>query len=255
MTTASRAARFVDKVVVVVGGNSGIGLASAKAFAEEGARVIVTGRDPNTLRKAQEEIGRGAVAVQSDVKDLAAGAALIDRVRKEFGRIDVLFVNAGIGAFVPFEQVTEEFWDQVTNVNLKGPYFLIQKALALMGAGASIVLTSSIGHCKGIPGNSVYAAAKAGMRSLARNLGVELVGRGIRVNCVSPGPIDTPIFNRSGVPPEELAGMREAIRMQIPMKRFGESEECAGAVLFLASSEASFITGVDLLVDGGIVSF
>ena len=248
-------ARFTNKSVVIIGGNSGIGLASAKAFAREGARVLITGRDPQTLRSAQEEIGHDALAMRSDVKDLTAHGPLMERVRADLGRIDVLFVNAGMGGFIPFEQVTEEFWDQVTNVNLKGPYFLIQKALALMGAGASIVLTSSIGHCKGIPGNSVYAAAKAGMRSLARNLGVELVGRGIRVNCVSPGPIDTPIFNRSGVPPEELAGMREAIRMQIPMKRFGESEECAGAVLFLASSEASFITGVDLLVDGGIVSF
>jgi len=248
-------ARFTNKSVVIIGGNSGIGLASAKAFAREGARVLITGRDPQTLRSAQEEIGHDALAMRSDVKDLTAHGPLMERVRADLGRIDVLFVNAGIGGFIPFEQVTEEFWDQVTNVNTKGPYFLVQKALALMGAGASIVLTSSIGHCKGIPGNSVYAAAKAGMRSLARNLGVELVGRGIRVNCVSPGPIDTPIFNRSGVPPEELAGMREAIRMQIPMKRFGESEECAGAVLFLASSEASFITGVDLLVDGGIVSF
>jgi len=248
-------ARFTNKSVVIIGGNSGIGLASAKAFAREGARVLITGRDPQTLRSAQEEIGHDALAMRSDVKDLTAHGLLMERVRADLGRIDVLFVNAGMGGFIPFEQVTEEFWDQVTNVNLKGPYFLIQKALALMGAGASIVLTSSIGHCKGIPGNSVYAAAKAGMRSLARNLGVELVSRGIRVNCVSPGPIDTPIFNRSGVPPEELAGMREAIRMQIPMKRFGESEECAGAVLFLASSEASFITGVDLLVDGGIVSF
>jgi NAD(P)-dependent dehydrogenase (short-subunit alcohol dehydrogenase family) len=248
-------ARFTNKSVVIIGGNSGIGLASAKAFAREGARVLITGRDPQTLRSAQEEIGHDALAMRSDVKDLTAHGPLMERVRADLGRIDVLFVNAGMGGFIPFEQVTEEFWDQVTNVNLKGPYFLIQKALALMGAGASIVLTSSIGHCKGIPGNSVYAAAKAGMRSLARNLGVELVSRGIRVNCVSPGPIDTPIFNRSGVPPEELAGMREAIRMQIPMKRFGESEECAGAVLFLASSEASFITGVDLLVDGGIVSF
>lgn len=252
---ATSPGRFLDKSVVIIGGNSGIGLASAKAFAREGARVLISGRDPQTLRSAQQEIGHDALAVRSDVKDLTERAVLIERVRAELGRIDVLFVNAGIGGFVPLEQVTEEFWDSVTGVNLKGPYFLIQKALPLMGAGASIVLTASIGHCKGIPGNSVYAAAKAGLRSLARNLGAELVSRGIRVNCVSPGPIDTPIFNRSGIPPAELAGMRESIRTQIPMKRFGGSEECAAAVLFLASSEASFITGVDLLVDGGMVSF
>ena len=247
--------RFEGKVVVVVGGNSGIGLASAIAFAQEGARVVVTGRNIATLGSAQEQIGAGAVAIQSDVKDLKAGAALIERVRTDYGHIDVLFVNAGIGKFVPFEQVTEETWDDMTGVNLKGPYFLIQRALPLMGAGSSIVLTSSIGHRKGLPGNSVYAASKAGLRSLARNLGAELVERGIRVNCVCPGPIDTPIFTRSGIPEEQLDGMRELIRAKVPMKRFGTSEECARAVLFLASSEASFITGVDLLVDGGVVSF
>lgn len=255
MTQPARAPRFVDRVVVVIGGNSGIGLASAKAFAAEGARVVITGRDPQTLRTAQQEIGGGTLAVQSDVKDLSAGAALIDRVRAEHGRIDVLFVNAGIGEFVPVEQVTEEKWEHIMGVNLKGPYFLIQKALPLMSAGASIVLTSSIGHCKGIGGNSVYAASKAGLRSLARNLGAELVDRGIRVNSLSPGPIDTPIITRSGIPPGQIEGMKEFMRERIPMKRFGTSEECAAAVLFLASSEASFITGVDLLVDGGVVSF
>jgi NAD(P)-dependent dehydrogenase (short-subunit alcohol dehydrogenase family) len=255
MSDEPGARRFQGKVVLIVGGNSGIGLASAIAFAREGARVIVTGREPATLHSAQEQIGAGALALQSDVKDLKAGTALIERVRADYGRIDVLFMNAGIGKFVPFEQVTEETWDNMVGINLRGPYFLIQKALPLMGAGSSIVLTSSIGHCKGLPGNSVYAAAKAGLRSLARNLGAELVSRGIRVNCVSPGPIDTPIFTRSGIPEEQLAGMRETMRGQVPMKRFGTSEECARAVLFLASSEASFITGVDLLVDGGVVSF
>lgn len=247
--------RFQDKVVLITGGNSGIGLASAIAFAQEGARVIITGRDASTLRSAQDQIGHGALAVQSDVKDLKAGATLIERVRKDYGRIDVLFANAGGGNFVPFEQVTEELWDHMTAMNLKGPYFLIQKALPLMSAGSSIVLTSSIGHCKGLPGNSVYAASKAGLRSLARNLGSELVGRGIRVNCISPGPIDTPIFTRSGIPEPQLKSMREMMTSQVPMKRFGTSEECARAVLFLASNEASFITGVDLLVDGGVVSF
>ena len=255
MSGESGARRFEGRVVLVAGGNSGIGLAAAVAFAGEGARVIVTGRDPATLRAAQDQIGHGALALQSDIKDLHAGTALIERVRSDYGRIDVLFVNAGIGAFIPVEQVTEEAWDHMAGVNLKGPYFLIQKALPLLGTGSSIVLTSSIGHCKGLPGNSVYAAAKAGLRSLARNLGVELVARGIRVNCVSPGPIDTPLFTRSGIPADELEDMREMMRGNVPMKRFGTSEECARAVLFLASSEASFITGVDLLVDGGVVSF
>ncbi len=253
--TTPGAGRFADLVVLVTGGNSGIGLASAVAFAREGAHVVVTGRDPKTLEAARREIGEGTLALQSDAQDLSAQAQLVERVRAEHGRIDVLCVNAGIGHFVPVAEVTEQIWDQMMGVNLKGPYFLIQKALPLMGRGASIVLTSSIGHCKGLAGNSVYAASKAGLRSLARNLGAELVGRGIRVNCVSPGPIDTPIITRSGIPEGKLAGMREMIRRNVPMQRFGSSEECAAAILFLASREASFITGIDLLVDGGTVSF
>jgi len=253
--TARIEPRFTDQVVLIIGGNSGIGLASAVAFAREGARVIITGRDPATLESARQEIGAGTLALRSDVQDIAAQSAVIDQVRQQYGRIDVLFVNAGIGKFVPVEGVTEALWDQILGVNLKGPYFLIQKALPLMGKGGSIVLTSSIGHCKGLMGNSVYAASKAGLRSLARNLGAELVGRGSRVNCMSPGPIDTPIFGRSGVPEGEQSAMREMIRRNIPMQRFGESEECAAAVLFLASRESSFITGIDLLVDGGTVSF
>jgi NAD(P)-dependent dehydrogenase (short-subunit alcohol dehydrogenase family) len=257
MTTAAatRPARFQDRVVLIFGGNSGIGLASAIAFADEGARVVITGRDTNTLADAERTIGRGAVAIQADIADLRATDAVMAHMAKAHGRIDVLFVNAGLGRFVPLEHVTEEQWDHTVGVNLKGPYFAVQKALPLMQPGSSIVLTSSIGHCKGIPGNSVYAASKAGLRALARNFGAELVSRGIRVNCISPGPIDTPIFNRSGIPESEMAGMRENIRNNIPMKRFGTSEEVATAVTFLASSDAAFITGIDLLVDGGAVSF
>jgi NAD(P)-dependent dehydrogenase (short-subunit alcohol dehydrogenase family) len=247
--------RFQDKVVLIFGGNSGIGLASAVAFAREGARVIITGRDENTLSTAARQIGPQALAVRSDITDLAGTRDLVARVGKEHGRIDVLFVNAGIGKFVPVEQVTEDTWDQIVGVNLKGPYFAVQAAIPFMHEGSSIVLTSSIGHCKGLPGNSVYAASKAGLRSLARNLGAELVGRGIRVNCLSPGPIDTPIINRSGVDPKDVPALREMIRGNIPMKRFGTSEEVAAAVLFLASNESSFITGIDLFVDGGAVSF
>jgi NAD(P)-dependent dehydrogenase (short-subunit alcohol dehydrogenase family) len=247
--------RFHNKVVVVLGGNSGIGLASAKAFATEGGRVVITGRNPETLEAARRAIAGNTMALQSDISDPRQTTALMERIRQELGRIDVLFVNAGIGGFSPLEQVSEDYWDQMIDTNLKGPFFAVQKAVPLMGKGGSIVLTSSLGHAKGIPGNSVYAAAKAGLRSLARNLGAELVDRGIRVNCFSPGPIETPLFNRSGIAAEALPGIRQSIIDMVPMKRFGTPEEAADAVLFLAGDTSTYITGIDLFVDGGCVSF
>jgi NAD(P)-dependent dehydrogenase (short-subunit alcohol dehydrogenase family) len=247
--------RFHNKVVVVLGGNSGIGLASAKAFAAEGARLVITGRSPETLEEARRAIGGNVLAVQSDISDLGQISVLMERIRAEHGRIDVLFVNAGIGGFSPLEEVSEEYFDRMIGTNLKGPFFAVQKAVPLMRAGGAIVLTSSLGHAKGIPGNSVYAAAKAGLRSLARNLGAELVGRGIRVNCFSPGPIETPLFQRSGIAAEQLPAIRQSIIDMVPMKRFGTVEEAADAVLFLAGDSSTYITGIDLFVDGGCVSF
>jgi NAD(P)-dependent dehydrogenase (short-subunit alcohol dehydrogenase family) len=249
-------ARFSNKVVVVIGGNSGIGLASAKAFAAEGAHVVITGRNAATLRGAAEEIGPAAIAIQSDIADLAQVTSLMDEVQHRHGRIDVLFVNAGIGAFLPIEQVTERNWDEIIGVNLKGVFFTVQKALPMMKAGGSIVITSSIGGRMGIPTNSVYAASKAGVRALGRNFAAELVGRGIRVNVVSPGCIETPIINRTpGLPPEAIPALREEMIKNTPMHRLGDPDEVARVALFLASDEASFITGIDMLVDGGAASF
>lgn len=245
--------RFEEKVVLVIGGNSGIGRATAEAFAREGAQVIVTGRNPETL--AETARADRIEAIQADIADLAATEKLMDDLGTRYGRIDVLFVNAGIGDFVPIEQVDEAFYDQMLSINLKGPFFAVKFALPLLRSGASVILTSSIGHLKGIPGNSVYAASKAGVRALVRNIGVELVGRGIRVNCFSPGPIDTPLIYRGGMTEEQAEGMKSMIRDVVPMKRFGTSEEAARAVLFLASEDSSFITGIDLIVDGGLASF
>jgi len=247
--------RFRDSIVVILGGNSGIGRAAAEAFAREGAQVVITGRDPDTLRDTERAIGPACLAMQADIADLASTDRLMAAVAARYGRIDVLFVNAGTGAFVPVEDVTETFYDRLMAINLKGPYFAVQKSLPLLATGASIVLTSSIGHCKGIAGNSVYAATKAGLRALARNFGIELVDRGIRVNCFSPGPIDTPLLTRGGLDHAALATAREMIRTAVPMKRFGTPEEAAAAVLFLASKESSFVTGIDLIADGGLVSF
>jgi NAD(P)-dependent dehydrogenase (short-subunit alcohol dehydrogenase family) len=242
--------RFTGKSVVILGGNSGIGLASAIEFAQEGARVVITGRNETTLAAAAAQIGAGTIAVRADTSDLDDLDRLFAQVKEKIGGIDVLFVNSGIGGTVPLMQMTPAIWDEMQNVNLRGPFFAIQKAVPLMSRGGSIVLTSSIGHLKGLPGNSHYAAAKAGLRSLARNLGAELVDSGIRVNCVSPGPIDTPLLERSN-----MEHMREFIRELNPMKRWAHPREAARTVLFLASDDASFITGADLLVDGGMCNF
>ena len=248
--------RFLGKVAVVIGGNSGIGLASAKAFASEGARVVITGRDADTLRTAAAEIGHDAVSYRSDVGDLSQIDTLFAQLRESPGRIDILFVNAGVGAFLPIEAVTEADWDRIQDINLKGVFLTVQKALPLMSKGASIVLTGSIGALKGLPTGSVYAASKAGLRALGRSLAAEFVGRGIRVNVVSPGPIETPIIHRTGgLPPEAVPAMREQMIANTPMKRMGAPEEVAAAVLFLASDAAGFVTGTDFLVDGGVASF
>jgi len=247
--------RFSDKAVLVTGGNSGIGLASAQAFAAEGARVAVTGRDTATLRDAAESV-RGLLAIRSDTSVLGEIDELMSEVRAKLGRLDVLFVNAGVGAFLPIEKVTEEDWDRLMAVNLKGVFFTVQKALPLMARGASIVLNSSIGGKRGMPTGSVYAASKAGVSALGRNFAAELAGRGIRVNVVSPGPVETPIMNRTaGLTAAMLPVLRKQMVQNIPMQRIGAPSEIARAVLFLASEEASFITGIDMLVSGGAAAF
>src|SRR4029079_9473201 len=192
------------KVAVVTGGNSGIGLATAKEFSEQGAKVAISGRDQETLNSAKKEIGNGVLVVKADTSKLEDIDALFGAVKKEFGKIDVLFVNAGGAKFVPIESVDEEFFDQIMDINFKGAYFTIQKALPLLNDNASIILNTSINAHIGMPNTSVYAASKAALITLARTLSAELVAGGIRVNAISPGPVTTPIFNRLGLPPEEL---------------------------------------------------
>ena len=246
--------RFDNKVVLVFGGNSGIGLAAARDFAAEGAKVVITGRDAKTLAAAQEAIGSGALAIRSDIADLAALDEVYRQVRERHGRIDVLFVNAGIGGFVPAAAVTPEYWDSVHAVNLRGCFFAAQKALPLMGKGGSIVFTGSIGSQLAAPGNVTYGAAKAGLRAVARHFASELLAQEIRVNMVSPGATETPILYRNpGMNEQAVEGLRQMMIANTPMKRMGTPEEIARAVLFLASDEASFITGIDLFVDGGVI--
>jgi NAD(P)-dependent dehydrogenase (short-subunit alcohol dehydrogenase family) len=244
--------RLEGKVAVVTGGNSGIGLAAAKRLQEEGARVAIAGRSKKTLDEAVKTIGNGVVAVQADVSNLADIEKLYAEVSKKLGKIDVLFVNAGVAKFAPFAETSENVYDENFDTNIKGAYFTIQKALPLLNDGASIILNTSVADSTGTPGTSAYSATKAALRSLARTTAAELAGRGIRVNTVAPGPIVTPIFGRTGLPKEAIDEFSKEIATKVPMKRFGQPGEVAGAVAFLASQDASYITGVEINVDGGM---
>ena len=245
-------ARLDGKVAVITGGNSGIGLATAHTFVDEGAKVVLFGRNQETLDEAVAGLGDAAIGVQGDVSNLADLDRLYDTAREAFGRVDILFVNAGIAPMAPLTEVDEALFDKVFDVNVKGAFFTVQKALPLLQEGASVILTTSVANQMGMPGMSVYAASKAAARSLARTLSAELLENGIRVNTISPGPIETPIFGRLGLGQEQMDEMATMILDQVPMKRMGSSDEIANAVLFLGSSDASYVLGTELVVDGGM---
>ena len=244
--------KLEGKVAVITGGNSGIGLATAIEFKEQGAQVVITGRDQLTLDEAKREIGGNVLALRSDTSSLPEIDKLFATVKERFGKIDVLFINAGIGKFSPVEAVTEDLFDSIMDINFKGSYFTIQKALPLLNDNASIILNASINAYLGMPNSSVYAASKAALITLARTLSAELVSRGIRVNVVSPGPISTPILGRMGLPPEALDELLKSVQTRVPMGRFGRPEEIAKTVLFLASSDSSFLLGTEIVADGGM---
>src|SRR4051794_17088513 len=246
-------ARKLDgKVAVVTGGNSGIGLATAKRFAAEGAKVFITGRRKEELDAAAKEIGSGAVGVQGDVSKLADLDRLFAVVKEQAGRVDVLFANAGGGQFAPLGQITEEHFDQTVSINVKGVVFTVQKALPLMPDGASIILNASIVSIKGMAAFSVYSATKAAVRSFARTWAVDLKDRKIRVNALSPGPIETPGVDGLGKSREEIEQLKAGLAAAVPLGRMGEADEIAKAAVFLASDDSSFVTGVELFVDGGM---
>jgi len=242
---------YQGKTALITGGTSGIGLATAKMLVAGGARVAVTGRDPRVIEAARHALGEGALVLASDTSKLADVDALAATVKSRFGGLDLLFVNAGIGRFSPLEAVTEAHWDETFAVNTKGAFFTVQRVAPLLRSGGAVVLTTSIADETGMPSASVYAASKAALRSLARTLAAELLPRGVRVNAISPGPIDTPILGKTGLPQEAITAFLTQVTEANPMKRVGTPDEVARAVLFLAF-EATYTTGAELLVDGGV---
>ena len=244
--------RFKDKHVLITGGNSGMGLATAKAFIAEGAHVAITGKSAENLKKAATEIGSANLTTHlSDIGDIASIDAVAAAVAKTGKKLNVLFLNAGIGTFAPIEGTTEQAFDTTFDVNVKGLYFTLQKLLPYLADGASVVLNSSVVSTAAMANGSVYAATKAAVSSIGRAAAIELAQRKIRVNVVSPGPIDTPIVGKTGLPPEAIQAFLDSIIASVPLGRIGQAHEVASAVLFLSSDEASFITGVELYVDGG----
>ena len=244
--------RFENQNVLVTGGSSGIGLAAAKAYAREGARVIITGRDEQALARAQAEIGKHTIALRNDAASLDDAKRLATVLQAQDIQLDVIFINAGVAKFAPLADVTESLWDETFNANVKGPYFQIQALSSLLRRGASIVINGSINARIGMPNSSVYAASKAALISLARTLSAELLPRGARVNVVSPGPVTTPLYGKLGMDEATLQATAAAIQNQIPLGRFGTSEELASTVLHLSAKESAFIVGSELVVDGGM---
>ncbi len=244
--------KLEGKVAVVTGGSSGIGLATAQRFANEGAHVFLTGRRQSELDAAVKQIGNNAAGVQGDASNLADLDRLYSVIKDRKGRIDVLFANAGVAQYARLGDITEEHFDKLFGINVKGLVFTVQKALPLVQDGASIILNASVVTAKGIGSFSVYSATKAAVRSLARTWTVELKHRKIRVNAVSPGPIDTAIFDYQGQTEDQIAETKARLSSRVPMGRMGQADEIAKAAVFLASDDSSFVTGIELFVDGGM---
>ena len=241
-----------DSVAVITGGNSGIGLATAKELKARGAIVVIFGRNAEALEQAKQDLGEDILAVQGDVTQAADLVRLFAVVKERFGRVDILFANAGHTQLGAIEEVTEETYDAEMDVNLKGAFFTVQKALPLMGEGSSVIFNSSCMAEMAMAGSSVYSAAKAAVNSLVKVLAAELAPRGIRVNAVSPGPVSTPLYSKMGMPPEQLTAFAGQVQSQVPLNRFGDPAEIAKTVAFLASSDAAFVVGANLAADGGM---
>jgi len=244
--------KLTGKVALITGGNSGIGLATAKLSQAEGANVVITGRRQDAVAAAVKEIGGKGTGIVSDTGNVNDIQALYQKVKEQYGKIDVLFLNAGVATFGFFTEVDEAAFDNMVNVNFKGLFFNVQMALPLLTEGSSVIFTTSVADQKGFATTSVYSATKAAVRSLARSLSAELVEHKIRFNAIAPGPIDTPIFDKLGIPTETIPDVKEGFASQVSMKRMGSPDDIAQAALFLASDDSSFVMGIDLTVDGGM---
>jgi len=240
------------KVALVTGGTTGIGRATAELLYRSGARVVVTGRNPDTLASARRELPSEIAVLEADARSVADAERLASELLQRYGKLDILFLNAGIAKLAPFAAVTESFYDEHMNVNVKGVVFTLQKLLPLLGSGASVIVNTSVADQRGTPMLSIYSASKGAVAALVRSLAVELAPRGIRVNSVCPATIVTPIQAKFGLPADVAAASAAHYTARIPQNRFGSAEEVANAVLFLASPAASYITGVELPVDGGL---
>lgn len=243
--------RLKGKTAVITGGNSGIGLATAKLFLKEGASVIITGRNEKAVNEAVQSLGKGASGIVSDAGKMTDLNLLPKKITAISPTVDILFANAGVALFTSFTDTTEEIFDANMDINFKGAFFTIQKLLPLMPSGSSIILNSTILLHVGLEGSSAYSASKGAVLSLSKTLAAELAGKNIRVNSISPGPISTPIYSKLGMPEQALQEFAAGVQEKIPLKRFGASEDIANAALFLASSESGFMTGAEIIVDGG----
>jgi NAD(P)-dependent dehydrogenase (short-subunit alcohol dehydrogenase family) len=245
------AQKLKGKIALVTGGTTGIGRASAKRFVEEGATVVLTGRNTETLEAARAELGDSAEVIQSDASKEEDVKSLFEQVTAKHGKIDVLFLNAGIAKFAPWEQHSVADFDQMFEVNVKGPWLAIKYGIPALNDGASVIATTSIANQSGIPMTSAYGASKAAVAQLVRTAAAELSPRGIRVNSISPGPIETPIFGKTGMPEDQLQQMASGIVASVPLGRMGTPDEIANMALFLASDESSYVQGQEFVVDGG----
>lgn len=247
-------ARLDGKFALITGGSSGIGLETARQFVAEGATVAITGRDERALQQAREQLDGRVITLKSDAGDIAAQGHLGEAIRRLWTRLDVLFINAGDVTHLPLAEWCESDYQRVMNTNMGGPFFLIQSLLPLFSRPSSIILCGSTSVHIGLPQSSVYAASKAGLLSLARTLSGELIGRGIRVNGLSPGPTDTPAMKKLGLPPEQEAALRQTIVDLVPAGELGSPGDIASAAVYLASDESRFMVGTELLIDGGVAS-
>jgi len=245
--------RLQGKRTLITGGTSGIGLETAKHFLEEGARVIVTGVNPDSIAKARAELGSEVLVLRADSASVTAQKELAQTIKDHYGQLDVAFLNAGISVWLPIEEWTEEMFDRSFDINVKGPYFLLQALLPALANPASVVLTTSVSAHVGADRSSVYAATKAALLTMSKTLSTELLQRGIRVNAISPGPVQTPLYDKLGIPEMYREQVNKDIAATIPLGRFGTADEVAKAVIYLASDESRWTVGSEIVVDGGVM--